>query len=57
MQSVLYEDNGGRFPWSLVDEGGVSMAVSANGFGLLGKAPLQRFPLTTGESIAIGPAV
>jgi uncharacterized protein YegP (UPF0339 family) len=32
MQFVIYQDNGGQFHWSLVDEDRVSLAVSATAF-------------------------
>ena len=32
MRFVIYQDNGGRFHWSLDGEDGVSVAVSATGF-------------------------
>jgi hypothetical protein len=44
MRFVIYQDNGGQFHWSLVDEDRVSLAVSATRIQLAGGRASGREP-------------
>jgi uncharacterized protein YegP (UPF0339 family) len=54
MQFVIYQDNCGRFHWSLVGEDGVSVAVSANAFSARGDALRAASQVHLGAGSATG---